>query len=90
MPLAVCLLTLIALTTLLNTGSSNGSCTDSTRSDAAKLRYISDSGSAALHLYGSLSCEGKTTGMLNNLFMAHTKRHSNMIVTPPAGANSYY
>lgn len=57
MPLAVRLLTLVALTALLNACSSNGSYTDSTRPDATKLRYISGNGSATLDLFDNVYCE---------------------------------
>lgn len=90
MPSATRLLALFALSTLVSACSINGTYIDSTRPDAAKLRYISGNGSATLDLFDSARCEGRTTGILNNLFVPDSRRRADMSVPPPANSNSYY
>lgn len=82
MPPATRLLALVALSTLVSACSINGTYIDSTRPDAAKLRYISGNGSATLDLFDSARCEGRTTGILNNLFVPDSRRRADMSVPP--------
>ncbi len=67
----------------------NGSYTDATEPDAAKLRFISDLSSATLNVFDEQHCGGRTTGLLNNLFAPNSKRRADMVVEPPAGAKPY-
>lgn len=89
MPFATRLLMPVLLS-LLSACSINGSYLDSPNTDAAKLRYVSNNESATLDLFDDAHCDGRTTGMLNNLFLADTKRRADMIVPPLPGAGSYY
>ncbi|QLF94221.1 hypothetical protein HW090_13860 [Pseudomonas sp. ABC1] len=83
---AVALITAAAL----SVGCSfHGSYPDSTAPDAAKLRFISDMDSATLSLLDAEHCDGRTTGLLNNLFAANTKRRAEMRAAPPADAKAY-
>lgn len=80
---------LFAVPILLAGCSFNGSFPDSNASDAAKLRFISNMESATLNLFDTEHCDGRTTGLLNNLFAANTKRRADMRAAPPEGAKAY-
>lgn len=90
MPFATRILTPIFLSTLVSACSMNGTYVDSPRSDAAKLRYVSNNESATLDLFDDAHCDGRNTGLLNNLFSTDTKRRADMSVPPVQGAGSYY
>lgn len=90
MPVATRILTPLALSALLSACSINGSYVDSTAPDAAKLRYVSSNVSATLDLFDNAHCDGRTTGLLNNMFTADTRRRADMAVPPRPDAGSYY
>jgi len=77
--------TALALVSLLG-GCAQGTYTDATEPDAAKLRFISNTSNTTVDIYDEQHCTGQTTGMLNNIFMADTKRRVDMLVPPPAKA----
>lgn len=78
-----------AVAVLLGGCSINGNYPDAVEPDAAKLRFISDQDSATLTLFDSAHCGGRTTGLLNNLFVANTKRRADMTIPPPEDAGPY-
>ncbi|MGE8496074.1 MAG: hypothetical protein ACN6O6_01090 [Pseudomonas sp.] len=78
-----------AVAVLLSGCSINGNYPDAVEPDAAKLRFISDLDSSTLSLFDNEHCGGRTTGMLNNLFVANTKRRADMTIAPPADAGPY-
>lgn len=69
--------------------SFNGSYLDATEPDAAKLRFISSNESSTLDLFDPKHCDGQTTGLLNNLFAANTRRRAGMSVPAPNDAKAY-
>lgn len=83
-PIATTLLML-----LLSGCSIHGSYPDATETDAAKLRFISDLDSATLAVFDAEHCGGRTTGILNNLFIANTSRRADMSIAPPPDAKTY-
>ncbi|WNW09978.1 hypothetical protein RRX38_02045 [Pseudomonas sp. DTU_2021_1001937_2_SI_NGA_ILE_001] len=90
MPALFRLMALAPLAVTLHGCSINGTYPESTNPEAAKLRYISGNSSATLDLFDGDHCAGWTTGLLNNLFVADTRKRVDMIVPPPAGTKSYY
>ena len=78
-----------ALAVLLSGCSVNGSYPDAREPDAAKLRFISGATNATLFFFDADHCDGFTTGTLNNLLLANTKRRANMTVAPPADTEAY-
>lgn len=83
------LCTLMVIATFLVGCSINGSYPDASEPDAAKLRFISNLDSATLAFFDAEHCDGQTTGLLNNLFVANTKRRANMTNEHPADAKAY-
>ncbi|QXI40762.1 hypothetical protein [Pseudomonas xantholysinigenes] len=81
--------TLIAASLLLGGCSINGSYNDAAEADAAKVRFISKMDSATLDVYDAQHCMGRTTGLLNNLFVANTRRRADMAVAAPDDAKAY-
>ncbi|WP_407297393.1 hypothetical protein [Stutzerimonas zhaodongensis] len=80
----------VAVVALMVGGCSiQGTYTDSTEPDAAKLRFISDLSSATLGVFDEKHCDGRTTGILNNLFVPNSGRRVGMAVEPPASADAY-
>lgn len=79
----------IAASVLLSGCSINGSYPDATEPDAAKLRFISDLESASLDVFDAEHCMGRTTGLLNNLFVANTRRRAAMTITPQNDDKAY-
>lgn len=78
-----------AVAVLLSGCSIHGSYPDAVEPDAAKLRFISDLDNSTLDLFDTQHCDGRTTGMLNNMFMANSKRRVDMTIPPPANAGPY-
>ncbi|BCQ61028.1 hypothetical protein PBOI14_27780 [Pseudomonas sp. Boi14] len=68
---------------LLGGCSFNGTYPDASAPDAAKLRFISSSDSSTLDLFDAEHCGGQTTGLLNNLFSANTRRRAAMSAAAP-------
>lgn len=89
MPAALRSVTVTLLSILLTACSINGSYPDATAPEAAKLRFVASTDSATLDYFDATHCAGLTTGILNNLFLADTKRRADMIVPPPANARGY-
>ncbi|MGW7773596.1 hypothetical protein ACTWM0_11660 [Pseudomonas machongensis] len=83
---ALRLITLALSSAALSACSLNGTYQDSSRDDAAKLRYIANTSNATLDIYQGSQCTGSTTGILNNLFVADTRRRADMSVAPGAKA----
>lgn len=79
----------MAIAILLSGCSVNGNFPDAVEPDAAKLRFISAEENTTLSFVDAEHCDGRTTGILNNLFLANTKRRANMTVAPPANAGAY-
>jgi hypothetical protein len=69
--------------------SVSGTYPDTTEPDAAKLRFISDTSSATLSVMDAQHCDGQTTGILNNLVLANTRRRADMSM-PPASEKTPY
>ena len=69
--------------------SVSGTYPDATEPDAAKLRFASDMSSATLSVMDAQHCDGQTTGILNNLFLANTRRRADMSM-PPASEKMPY
>jgi hypothetical protein len=69
--------------------SINGSFPDATEPDAAKLRFISSNQNSTLDVFDASHCGGQTTGLLNNLFTANTRRRADMSVPAPNDAKAY-
>lgn len=67
----------------------NGTYPDASDSDAAKLRFASNLTSATLDYFDDAHCDGKTTGILNNLLMPNTRRRVGMLAPPPNSNKSY-
>lgn len=78
-----------AVAVLLSGCSIHGSYPDAVEPDAAKLRFISDLDNSTLDLFDTQHCDGRTTGMLNNMFMANSTRRVDMTIPPPANAAPY-
>jgi hypothetical protein len=74
---------------LLGGCSANGTFVDATAPDAAKLRFISSNESATLDIFDAEHCGGQTTGILNNLFLANTRRRAAMSAAAPSDAKAY-
>ncbi|WP_097303555.1 hypothetical protein [Pseudomonas chlororaphis] len=79
----------VAFALTLSGCSVSGSYPDATEPDAAKLRFISDMSSATLSVLDEQHCGGQTTGILNNLFLANTRRRVDMSM-PPASEKTPY
>ncbi|WP_417701905.1 hypothetical protein [Pseudomonas sp.] len=77
------------LTLLLSGCSIHGSYPDAAETDAAKLRFISGLDSATLAVFDAQHCGGRTTGILNNLFIANTSRRADMSIAAPPDAKAY-
>jgi len=69
--------------------SFHGSYPDASEPDAAKLRFISRNESATLDLFDAEHCGGQNTGLLNNLFVANTRRRADMSFAAPDDAKAY-
>lgn len=82
-------ITTTVLMLLLSGCSIHGSYPDATETDAAKLRFISDLDSATLAVFDAEHCGGRTTGILNNLFIANTSRRADMSIAPPPDTKAY-
>ncbi|NVZ71755.1 hypothetical protein [Pseudomonas costantinii] len=78
-----------AFALMLSGCSVSGSYPDATEPDAAKLRFISDLSSATLSVLDEEHCDGQTTGILNNLFLANTRRRADMSMPPLSEKNPY-
>lgn len=74
---------------LLGGCSFNGSYPDASEPDAAKLRFISSNENSTLDLFDAEHCDGRTTGLLNNLFSANTRRRAAMSFAAPDDAKAY-
>jgi hypothetical protein len=74
---------------LLGGCSVYGTFVDATAPDAAKLRFISTNESATLDIFDAEHCGGQTTGILNNLFLANTRRRAVMRAAAPSDAKAY-
>ena len=74
---------------LLGGCSFNGSFPDASDPDAAKLRFISSNQNSTLDLFDAQHCDGQTTGLLNNLFTANTRRRAAMNYAAPEDAKAY-
>ncbi len=74
---------------LLSGCSIHGSYPDATETDAAKLRFMSNLDSATLTVFDAEHCGGRTTGILNNLFLANTSRRADMSIAPPPDVKTY-
>lgn len=74
---------------LLGGCSFNGSYPDASESDSAKLRFISSNENSTLDLFDEEHCGGQTTGILNNLFTANTRRRADMSIAAPDDAKAY-
>ncbi|MDU8498112.1 hypothetical protein RYB01_02825 [Pseudomonas syringae] len=83
------LVLLTSITVSLNGCSFNGSYPDATDADAAKLRFVSNVENSTLDLFDAEHCDGRTTGLLNNILAADTRRRAGMSVAPPADAKGY-
>jgi hypothetical protein len=80
----------LGIATLVIGGCSfNGTYPDANEPDAAKLRFISSNEGSTLDLYDAEHCEGRTTGLLNNLLVANTKRRAAMSIPAPENAKAY-
>jgi len=79
----------VAFVLILGGCSVSGSYPDATEPDAAKLRFISEMSSATLGVLDEHHCNGQTTGILNNLFLANTRRRADMSM-PPASEKAPY
>lgn len=66
-----------------------GTYQDATQPDAAKLRFVANADNATVSYFDAEHCDGLTTGMLNNLFIAKSQRRVGMIVAPPEKARDY-
>ncbi|WP_455924886.1 hypothetical protein [Pseudomonas putida] len=80
---------LLLASSLLGGCSFHGTYPDATEPDAAKLRFIANTSNATLDIFDSEHCEGRTTGLLNNLFARDTQRRVGISVPPPADARGY-
>ncbi|WDU63909.1 hypothetical protein LRS56_05100 [Pseudomonas poae] len=78
-----------AFALLLSGCSVSGTYPDATEPDAAKLRFSSDMSSSTLALFDEQHCEGWTTGILNNLFLANTRRRADMSIPPVSEKTPY-
>ncbi|NQD94250.1 hypothetical protein HP532_16535 [Pseudomonas sp. CrR25] len=67
---------------LLSGCSVNGSYIDPKGDNVAKIRFVAKNSSATLDWYNGSTCEGKTTGILNNKFLSDTKRRIHMKAPP--------
>lgn len=80
----------VSISALLLSGCSfNGNYQDATEPDAAKLRFISSNENSTLDFFDADHCDGQTTGLLNNLFSADTRRRASMSVAAPEDAKGY-
>lgn len=78
-----------AFTLILSGCSVSGTYPDAVEPDAAKLRFISDMSSATLSVLDEQHCAGQTTGILNNLFLANTRRRVDMSMPPLSEKTPY-
>lgn len=69
--------------------SFNGTYPDYEGPDPAKLRFISKLDNVTLNIFDAEHCGGLTTGLMNNLFAANTKRRADMSVPPAEGTKAY-
>jgi hypothetical protein len=74
---------------LLGGCSFHGSFPDASEPDSAKLRFISSNENSTLDFFDAEHCDGQTTGLLNNLFTADTRRRVGMSVAPPDDAKAF-
>lgn len=79
----------ITVAILLSGCSVNGTYPDASGPDAAKLRFISSNESSTLDIFDAEHCGGQTTGILNNLFLANTRRRAAMSAGAPDDAKAY-
>lgn len=79
----------VAFTLILSGCSVSGTYPDAVEPDAAKLRFISDMSSATLSVLDEQHCAGQTTGILNNLFLANTRRRVDMSMPPLSEKTPY-
>ncbi len=77
------------LAVMLSGCSVTGTYPDATEPDAAKLRFISDMSSSTLSVMDAQHCDGQTTGILNNLFLANTRRRAGMSMPPVSEKTPY-
>ncbi|MFJ2710208.1 hypothetical protein ACIOZM_04880 [Pseudomonas sp. NPDC087346] len=66
-----------------------GTYQDATEADAAKLRFVASTDNATVSYFDAEHCDGLTTGILNNLFLADSPRRVGMSVAPPEKARGY-
>lgn len=78
-----------AMTVSITGCSINGSYEDASDPGAAKLRFISGMSNATFNVFDADHCDGLTTGMLNNILVANTKRRADMAAPPPVDAKAY-
>lgn len=80
----------VSVAALLLSGCSfNGTFPDAREPDAAKLRFISSNENSTLDLFDAEHCGGQTTGLLNNLFSANTRRRADMSAPAPDDAKAW-
>lgn len=69
--------------------SFNGTYPDYEGPEPAKLRFISKLESATLNIFDAEHCGGLTTGLMNNLFAANTRRRADMNIPPAEDTKAY-
>jgi hypothetical protein len=69
--------------------SQMGTYQDSSAPDSAKLRFVASTDNATIDYYDAEHCDGQTTGVLNNLFIANSQRRVGMSVAAPEKARGY-
>jgi hypothetical protein len=75
---------------VLITGCSvRGTYVDPSGANTAKLRFVSYASNSTLDYFDSQTCNGRTTGILNNGFLRDADRQVGMKVLPPASARGY-
>ncbi|WP_339530171.1 hypothetical protein [Pseudomonas mucidolens] len=79
----------VAFALILSGCSISGTYPDATEPDAAKLRFISDMSSSTLSVLDEQHCGGQGTGILNNLFLANTRRRVDMSMPPLSEKTPY-
>lgn len=78
------------LSALLLSGCTQmGTYQDAADPDAAKLRFVANTDNATVDYYDAEHCDGQTTGIINNLFIADSQRRVGMSVAPPEKARGY-